>query len=268
MVDFQFLADDLVKRIDNAIGLDAGDMVLLYGSAAGGKTTSDFDCCIIKQNYTPEDLNKAVEAVIAFHRENGLRLDDEVPHHNKLMYSQRELFETVTQTPFSRNSDGSVNIDPIEKNPQFLASPQIKKRLLLNLMTTHSVILAGDKKKFEFYKHKAWDSLSKFMFAYQDNQPLSPAEFVENLYTDKYTQKSGEDFLGYKSERPAVAQYLRRNSLEYFTKQVASGQMKKTADGRFCFREDVLRNFTKLLPEKTSAQRNLVMPFINAQKQR
>jgi len=268
MVDFQFLADDLVRRIDNAIGLNSGDMVLLYGSAATGKTTSDFDCCIIKQDYTPEDLNKAVEAVISFHRENGLRLDDEVPHHNKLMYSQRELFETVTQTPFSRNSDGSVNIDPIEKNPQFLSSPQIKKRLLLNLMTTHSVILAGDKKKFEFYKNKAWDSLSKFMFAYQNNQPLSPAEFVENLYTDKYTQKSGEDFLGYKSERPAIAQYLRQNSMEYFAKEAACGQMKEHADGRFSFEKQVLQRFVNLLPEKASSPRSLALQLINSQKQR
>lgn len=268
MTRFDYLAQDLKERFLSVFQPDPNDMLILYGSAAGGKTTSDFDCCFIRaQGYTSEELKKAVDAIISFHTENGLRLDDEVPHENKLLYSKQELLHVITQTPFYKDHTGKIIIDQIEKSKKFLSSPQIKERLLFNLLTTNSCLLLGNAQKFEFYKAKAWDSLSKLMFAYTDNKYATPADFIQNLCTDPVTQKSGEDFLGYKENRPLIMRDLFNKTNAYFENAAQTGTMK-SENGRYQFNPADLQSFIDYVPLKSETDRQNPAPLFLRQHQK
>lgn len=231
---YEELLDDLKKTVSKAMNPDSKDLLILYGSAACGKTTSDFDFCFVRETPRAGDAARIEQAALNFHHKNGLKVDEEVPYSNKLLYSKKDLVQAVYFGPFEKK-DGLPQIDPIEKTPEFLSSPQIKKRLLFNMMTTPSRLLLGDEALFNRYKTVAFETLVDIMFSYEHALPMSQQGLLSRLLTDSRSGRSGEDFLGYKKEKPAVVSYLTEQIDDSFVRLTEKGRLKKQQDGTFLY---------------------------------
>ena len=228
---YEELIEDLKQTVIQAMKPDKEDMLILYGSAASGKTTSDFDFCFVRKEPREGDAERIEKAALDFHHKNGLKVDEEVPYANKLLYSKQDLMETVYFSPFTKEK-GVTRIDPIEKTPEFLSSPQIKKRLLFNMMTTPSRLLIGDEALFKRYKEAAFDTLTDVIFGYEHNRPMTQKEVLSSLLTDSRSGKNGEDFLGYK-EKPTVVAYLKEQIADSFVRLAEKNRLTQRKDGRF-----------------------------------
>lgn len=136
---------------------------------------------------------------------HNLRIDDEVPHTNKLVYTIDEIEETLNNPPFYEN--GIVVIHDIVKNMKFLSSKEMKQRLLLNILTTDHLTVGESTKDYEI---RALRIILDVIINYFKIDDKSETEILECMYQNKYTGATGEMYLGYKKDHKEKDKYLRK----------------------------------------------------------
>lgn len=183
--------------------LDFG--IVIYGSNILDANSSDLDVCIICDNLCAEDKEKITKKVIEFHYKNNLKIDQEVPYESKLILSYQDINDAIIDNPFINR--GIVSINPIVKTEEFLASKEMKKRLILNILTTKHISI-NCKKVIKEYEEKAWDLILNTIIEYASLNNLSPENILKNLYCDANTGNEGEMFLGYKNNSVEKEEHL------------------------------------------------------------
>lgn len=102
--------------------------VVIYGSFGRmrQKKASDMDVLFIGE-YSTAAERRLTDVIIAYSRDQGLTLDEEVPYTNKVLVDWEELEQTGTCAVFS----GSPRLIPIRRHPDFLASKYMRARLFV-----------------------------------------------------------------------------------------------------------------------------------------
>lgn len=180
--------------------------IIIYGSNIFEEISSDLDLCIVGENITEQEKREIKEMVIQFHNSNKLKLDDEVPYNNKLFFSYEEIINAIIYNPFIIN--GKINIRKIQKDKQFLSSIEMRKRLIINILTTKHIMINCDISKMQIAKNMAWDLILKVIIEYSSIKTLEPDVILKNLYYDSKNNVEGEMFLGYKKGNMKKEEYL------------------------------------------------------------
>ena len=187
--------------------------IIIYGSNIYNSNSSDLDVCIIVTDIDDDTKTQMIRDTIMFHKENNLKIDVEVPHETKLIYTLDEVKETLLHPPFYK--DGKAVITDIVKDRKFLSSNEMKQRLLLNIFTTDHLTIGDSTEEFE---KEAWRIMLNAVTEYYNLQSNDVNEILECLYTNRYTKETGEFYLGYKKNYPQKEQYLVRKIKENFGK--------------------------------------------------
>lgn len=206
--------------------------ILLYGSTVYGKVSSDLDISFIVKKFDIKDYERIKDLTIKFQKQHKMNLDDEVPYSSKLVYSNADVEYMLKNTPFKK-INGVYRITPIEKTPEFLSSKEMKYRLLLNILTTRSLVLQGNEQKIDEYKQKAWDLLVKVIISYNKLSEINLDKFIKLLYKDEKTNKDGEMFLGYKTNIKQKKLDLEDDCERTFDRLTREGKLKKESSRQF-----------------------------------
>ena len=206
--------------------------ILLYGSTVYGKISSELDISFIVKKYDKEEYEKIKNLTMEFQRKHGMNLDEEVPYSSKLVYTDADVEDMLKNSPFKK-VNGIYRITPIEKTPEFLGSKEMKYRLLLNILTTRSLLLQGDTQKIDTYKQKAWDLLVKIIISYNELSEIDLDHFIQLLYKDEKTNQDEEMFLGYKTNIKQKQIDLEDDCERTFDRLVKEGKLKKEAPRQF-----------------------------------
>ena len=121
--------------------------IIIYGSNIYNESCSDLDACLILNEKNAKLQESIIYETLAFHRLHNLKIDEEIPHTNKLIYTISEIEETLKNPPFLE--DGKVVIHDIVKDKSFLSSKEMKQRLLINILTTDHLTIGESTAKYE-----------------------------------------------------------------------------------------------------------------------
>lgn len=191
--------------------------VCVYGSYASGHHTekSDMDVFIALEEHNVTDFEKAKDFLIDLHERYGLCLDDEVPYENKLIVSYEDVRKAVELRSFL--TDGTRYVVPlVKKEADFLTSPEVRWRLILNALTSPHVCVCGNGETYEAFKVGAETSIVCLARGLVEQKNATPGELLEALLSGP-SEEEGEMYLGYKREREAVVRYLERIIDAYYT---------------------------------------------------
>lgn len=202
------ICDDYCKLINQKFSKYIKS-IIFYGSNIYDVRNSDLDVCLISKELTPEIQQEIISETIKFHINNNLRIDEEVPHTNKLIFTVDEIIETLTNPPFFVN--GEIVIHDIDKNPVFLSSKEMKQRLLLNILTTDHRTIGESTAEYEIHALKIILFVIKNYFKIEN---ASIDQILECMYQNKYTGASGEMYLGYKKNYKEKEEYLKQKIKE------------------------------------------------------
>ena len=59
--------------------------VIIYGSNIYNESSSDLDACVIIDDKDVEIIGDIIKKTIDFHRSHNLKIDEEIPHENKII---------------------------------------------------------------------------------------------------------------------------------------------------------------------------------------
>ena len=195
--------NNIIKEYKNYFRDNYRDLkptIITYGSNSYGDNFNDLDVCIVIEGHLHEDEEiSIIDFTREFSLRHGLRIDEEIPYKNKLLYTLNEVEEFVMSNPFI-TSKGNCMITDIEKTQQFLATRTMKHRLLLNILTTKHVVVYGNKQLISFCEYEAWKTIIRSLDLYYDNKLNSIDDYVKGMQTNLKTKCEGEYFLGYKNQ--------------------------------------------------------------------
>lgn len=203
----QKLFDELASFSEKSFG-QRDHFVCVYGSYASGHhtETSDMDVFIALEDNNAADLEKAKDFLIDLHERYGLCLDDEVPYENKLVVSYEDVRRAVELRPFLK--DGTRYVVPaVKKEKDFLASPEVRWRLILNALTSPHERVYGNEEVYEVFKTEAEGSVVRLARGLTRSENPTRRELLEALLSGDH-EEEGEMYLGYKRERDAVVRHL------------------------------------------------------------
>lgn len=186
--------------------------IIIYGSNIYNESNSDLDVCLIVEKNNEELENRIIQETITFHKQNNLKIDEEIPYTNKLIYTFEEIEDTLNNPPFFEN--GKIIIHDIVKSEEFLSSKEMKQRLLINILTTDHITIGKSTTKYEL---QALKIILNVIINYFDINPPTEDKIIECMYTNKYTGASGEMYLGYKKKYQEKEKYLRKKINEVLT---------------------------------------------------
>lgn len=184
--------------------------IIIYGSNIYNSSSSDLDVCLIVNKNSTFLQKKIVQDTLKFHKQNKLHLDEEIPHSNKLIYTFEEINEALTNHPFYKNNE--IFIDDIVKCKKFLSSKTMKKRLILNILTTDHLTIG---KSTEQYEKRAFKLMMNIIIKYYNLSIESSEEILQCFYQNRYTGAEGEMYLGYKKNFKQKDDYLRAKIKDY-----------------------------------------------------
>lgn len=184
--------------------------VCVYGSYAAGTHTkmSDVDVFIALGDYDATDLDKAKDFLIDLHGRYGLYLDHEVPYENKLVVSYSDVRKAIDLRAFNEN-DVRYVVPNIKKEPGFLASPEMRWRLILNALTSPHGCVGGNNQTYTMFRVAAEKSMMRLAHGLVGKENPSPQELLEILLCGDCGEE-GEMYLGYKKGQDVVVRYLKR----------------------------------------------------------
>ena len=177
--------------------------IIIYGSNIYNESSSDLDVCLIVRDNDDKFQQAVIDETLNFHLKNNLKVDEDIPHTNKLIYTIEEVEETLNNPPFFE--DGKVVIRDIIKDKLFLCSKEMKQRLLMNILTTDHLCV-GD--SMELYEIRAFKIMLDVIMTYFNIDNNSEKEILECMYRNKYTGAEGEMYLGYKKNYQEKEKYL------------------------------------------------------------
>ncbi|MBP9842520.1 MAG: nucleotidyltransferase domain-containing protein [Candidatus Pacebacteria bacterium] len=192
--------------------------VCIYGSYASGNHTeaSDMDMFVAVEDYSVSEFDRFSDFLIGLHVRHGLNLDDEVPYENKLMMSYGDLERAVALAPFRTEKEG-YSVPRVEKNKDFLSSPEIRWRLLLNALTSPHECIGGNIERYGVYKDRAEEAVIELARGLSAHPSPEGSHLFEVLIRGKEGQE-GEMYLGYKRDREGVMAYLQDLIARYHLK--------------------------------------------------
>lgn len=181
------------------------ESIIIYGSNIYNCSSSDLDVCLITSEYNQSLRDEIIRMTKEFHLSNNLRIDEEIPFENKLIYSENEVLNTLEHSPFE--FDGETLIKDIVKTREFLSSIEMKKRLLLNILTTDHLTMG---KSTEGYERKALKIILDTLKKYYSLKDVDVEKILPYFYRNPYTGAEGEMYLGYKKNKVEKDMYLRK----------------------------------------------------------
>ncbi len=236
---------DIINSYYNGVVNLVGDIIMiLYGSTAYGVKTSDLDVCFVcDNNLSTENFEKLKNYTHEFHKEKCLRIDEEIPYDNKMIYTHEFITDTFNNSPFPYNN-GKYVIPDIIKSKEFLCSLQMKKRLLLNILTVKNKVIgsAAEKEIIEDYTNKAWDIILKTVISYSEKSILTFDEIYQLLYSNPFNGNSGEMYLGYKDNLKEKLEFIRTKLTKQLTKLIYENKIEKTLSKKYIPNERWLNN--------------------------
>ena len=211
------ICDEYIKLIKDNFK-DEVKSVIIYGSNIYNESSSDLDVCVVIHDYDKLLESKIIDKTIQFHKKHNLKIDEEIPHDNKLVYTISEIENTLSNPPFY--ADGKVIINDIVKTKEFLSSKEMKQRLLLNMLTTDHLTIGIDMTEYE---KKAFEIIIDVIKKYYNITNNSEDEILECMYKNRYTNAQGEMYLGYKKKYPAKDNYLKKKIHEALNDRFIKG---------------------------------------------
>ena len=238
--------DSMIEKYKNSIIKEYGDLTLiLYGSTVYDVNTSDLDICYLSdKELSQQRFEKLKNMTRLFHLENGLRIDEEVPYDNKLVYSNKKIKETFSEPPFPY-VENKFKINPIIKSKSYLSSLEMSKRLLLNILTVRHDIIFGDEAQVKQFSDKAWDVMIRIVLSYAERNEVTIDELINLLYEDPYSHATGELYLGYKDNLQEKMDFLEASVGASIIRLEEEQVAKKTLKKRYKFNESWIKNGTK-----------------------
>jgi len=219
------IAKEYYKGVKNLIGEIT---MILYGSSVFGVKTSDLDLCFFNNQQLPAyEFDKIKKFTHDFHIINNLRIDEEIPYDNKLIYTFDFIESTLNNPPFPF-CNGKFIIPKIQKNSTFLNSLHMKKRLLLNILTVKHVIIGNDNELIDGYVNRAWEIILKTIISYSEKDEFSFEEIIECLYEDPFDYNNGEMYLGYKNNLQEKKDFIEEQVCYYLNKLNKENKIEKT----------------------------------------
>lgn len=182
---------------------DIVNTIIIYGSNIYNASSSDLDVCLIVDSCNEEQKQEIINKSIEFHKQHSLKIDEEIPHNNKLIYTKEEVLETLNTPPFYENNN--VVIHDIVKTEKFLSSKEMKQRLLLNILTTDHLTVGQSTSKYELLAFKI---MIDVVTRYYNLNDKSAEKILDCLYQNQYTGAEGEMYLGYKKNYKQKEKYL------------------------------------------------------------
>lgn len=183
-------------------------IIIFYGSNIYNESCSDLDVCLIfSEKLNSEIKQKIIDKTILFQKSFNLRIDEEIPFDNKLIYTVNELQDVFSDSPFR---DGqNFKLDDIVKSEEFLSSSVMKKRLLINLLTTDHKVVNDKNKQIKKFEHMAWQEILLMLKNVFNTDLTSVDNVLDHLYVNPITHYGGEMHLGYKLANPNKRKYLK-----------------------------------------------------------
>ncbi len=220
---------EIAREYYNGVEELIGDIIMvLYGSTVFGVKTSDLDLCFFREEMLPiDEFNKLKKFTHEFHINNNLRIDEEIPYDNKLIYTYDFIESSLINSPFPF-CDGKYIIPKIEKNKIFLNSLEMKKRLLLNILTVKHIVMGREKEKVANYTDRAWESILKTVISYSEEKNISFEKILNCLYKDPFNQSVGEMYLGYKTNMPEKMNFIKEQVMFQLERLVSEDKILKT----------------------------------------
>lgn len=213
---------------DEVLNLLKDITLILYGSSVYGCNSSDLDVCMISDtSLNKEDFDKLKNLTKEFHLKNNLKIDEEVPYENKLIYTNLFIEDALVNIPFKKENNRYI-IDRINKSKEFLSSDLMKKRLILNILTTKNMVLNGNSSLIDDYSKKAWEQILKVVISYCHLNNFSISELLDCLYQNPYTKEEGEMYLGYKTNLNDKKIYLEEKVTEQLEELEKDKKIEKT----------------------------------------
>lgn len=181
----------------------------VYGSYASNNANpeSDLDIFVATKSFSIKDFGKLRDSVIALHVQNNLKLDQEVPYENKLLIPYEDVYDALVLSPFVKEGSKYV-VPPVKKDPDFLASRNVRLRLVLNALTTPHKYICGNKAKYTEFKEMAEKAIVQLATGLIGSENADVDEILTALLFGPDGEE-GEMYLGYKKERPWIVEYLR-----------------------------------------------------------
>lgn len=199
------IVDEYAELIWNKYG-EYRPTIIAYGSNCYGENNSDLDVCIlISESFKNE--SQLINDTVEFSINNKLKVDDEIPHSNKLIYKYDEVGDILTHSVFVRNNVYSIH--DIRKTKDYLSSYEMKARLLINIFTTEHNILCGFMPFVNKCEEQSWMIILDAIYnVYKLKLDSDDATVLELLYQNPITMNCGETYLGYKKNDRRKMEYL------------------------------------------------------------
>lgn len=188
--------------------------IIFYGSNIYNESSSDLDLCLILPNEVSQETKKnLIDITKKFQIKKALRIDEEIPFENKLIYTKQEVNDIFLNSPF-RDEKGNYVYHEIEKTNSFLNSPEMKKRLMLNILTTDHKS-CGNVIDMKTSEEKAWFEILTMVYKVFNTNLHDIDKTLDNLYVNPKTFMAGEMYLGYKLANPKKKKHLRKKVKKY-----------------------------------------------------
>jgi len=183
---------------------------LVYGSYASDDFTekSDLDFFIATDKHDVADFIKVRDFIVDLHNSNGLKINEEVPYENKLIVSYEDAVDALNLKAFIKKEVKYV-IPPVTADEEFLASKEVRFRIILNALTSPNRFICGNRNKYNSFKNEAEKAIIKLAYGITVAEKPTKEEILNVLLIGLNGEESG-DYLGYRKHRPKVIKYLKK----------------------------------------------------------
>ncbi len=193
--------------------------IVFYGSNIYNASSSDLDVCVVTENPVCKEIaEQIISETIKFQKQNNLRVDEEIPFENKLLFSNYEIIDIFRNSPFV--IDGEYKYLEIEKTKEFLSSSTMKKRLMLNILTTDHRVVGENKKIFKEYQRMAYKTIFDMLHNVFNTDISKSESIIKDIYINPHNGKTGEMYLGYKFLNKRKHHYLINNISKFCKKHI------------------------------------------------
>ena len=184
-------------------------LVCVCGSYSSDSFTkdSDLDLLFAVEKYNTAEFRKIRDFVVDLHTKNGLKLDEEVPYETKLVVSYKDIKDAINLKAFSKKDSGYA-INPITYDKDFLASRELRLRIILNALTTPNVYIYGDKAKYADFTQKAERAIMRLAHGLTREKNPNKDEILRVLLNGKNGEE-GQAHLGYKKDKSKTIEHLK-----------------------------------------------------------
>jgi predicted nucleotidyltransferase len=231
------IAEDISKYFKPHLIKNDTDYLCVYGGSTykdEETSRSDIDMFVVTHG---EQI--AIDGLITFisqlHEKHGRKADEEVPYENKVRYTSSEIDSAVTYGGFNV-ANGKITVPHIEKNQAFLSSPAVKARLALNALTTPHIAYGDDLRHYTAARTRAEDSVTLLATQLVEKKEFGIEDLYERLVVSS-DGRTGEMFLGYKTDYPIVSEYL-RNVLDASTDRLSRVDIIQRHNNTFSIPDD------------------------------